>query len=203
MSENMNFYERVGAIQSELKAPKNLYNSFGKYKYRNAESICEAVKPLLSKYKCVLFLTDRVQLVGDRFYIVATATIKDMNENESISVEAMAREPEEKKGMDQSQITGTASSYARKYALNGLFLLDDTKDADTDEYHNQTSGGKEPETITKEMYNELAELCKKAEREESYIAKSMSVNKLENLPYNKYTTVKSGLQSIINKKLEG
>ena len=203
MSENMNFYERVGAIQSELKAPKNLYNSFGKYKYRNAESICEAVKPLLSKYKCVLFLTDRVQLVGDRFYIVATATIKDMNENESISVEAMAREPEEKKGMDQSQITGTASSYARKYALNGLFLLDDTKDADTDEYHNQTSGGKEHETITKEMYNELAELCKKAEREESYIAKSMSVNKLENLPYNKYTTVKSGLQSIINKKLEG
>ena len=203
MSESMNFYERVGAIQSELKAPKNLYNSFGKYKYRNAESICEAVKPILSKYKCVLFLTDRVQLVGDRFYIVATATIKDMNENESISVEAMAREPEEKKGMDQSQITGTASSYARKYALNGLFLLDDTKDADTDEYHNQTQSGADdkPKTITKEMYEELKELCSKAERDEAYIAKSMSVTKLEYLPYEKYATVKAGLQNIINKKL--
>ena len=202
MSESMNFYERVGAIQAELKAPKNLYNSFGKYKYRNAESICEAVKPLLNKYKCVLFLTDRVQLVGDRFYIVATATIKDMNENESISVEAMAREPEEKKGMDQSQITGTASSYARKYALNGLFLLDDTKDADTDEYHNQTqSGADKPKTITKEMYEELKELCSKAERDEAYIAKSMSVTKLEYLPYEKYATVKAGLISIINKKL--
>ena len=199
MSENMNFYERVGAIQAELKAPKNLYNSFGKYKYRNAESICEAVKPLLSKYKCVLFLTDSVQMVGDRFYLKATATIRDMASDESVSVDALAREPISKKGQDESQITGTASSYARKYALNGLFLLDDTKDADTDEYHNQTQGG-EPKTITKEMYNELAELCKKAEREESYIAKSMNVTKLELLPYEKYATVKAGLEGIIRKK---
>ena len=202
MSENMNFYERVGAIQSELKAPKNLYNSFGKYKYRNAESICEAVKPLLMKYKCVLFLTDSVQVVGDRFYLKATATIRDMASDESVSVDALAREPISKKGMDESQITGTASSYARKYALNGLFLLDDTKDADTDEYHNQTqSGADKPKTITKEMYEELKELCSKAERDEAYIAKSMSVTKLEYLPYEKYATVKAGLISIINKKL--
>ena len=202
MSENMNFYERVGAIQLELKAPKNLYNSFGKYKYRNAESICEAVKPLLNKYKCVLFLTDDVQLVGDRFYIKATATIRDMESDASVSVSAIARESLNKKGQDESQITGTASSYARKYALNGLFLLDDTKDADTDEYHNQTQGGEDkPKTITKEMYEELKELCGKAERDEAYIAKSMSVTKLEYLPYEKYATVKAGLQNIINKKL--
>ena len=198
MSESMNFYERVGAIQAELKAPKNLYNSFGKYKYRNAESICEAVKPLLSKYKCVLFLTDSVQVVGDRFYLKATATIRDMASDESVSVDALAREPISKKGMDESQITGTASSYARKYALNGLFLLDDTKDADTDEYHNQTQSGTndKPKTITKEMYEELKELCSKAERDEAYIAKSMSVTKLEYLPYEKYATVKAGLQKI-------
>ena len=202
MSENMNFYERVGAIQAELKAPKNLYNSFGKYKYRNAESICEAVKPLLMKYKCVLFLTDSVQVVGDRFYLKATATIRDMASDESVSVDALAREPISKKGMDESQITGTASSYARKYALNGLFLLDDTKDADTDEYHNQTQcGADKPKTITKEMYEELKELCSKAERDEAYIAKSMGVTKLEHLPYEKYATVKAGLQNIINKKL--
>lgn len=198
----LNFYERVGAIQTELKAPKNLYNSFGNYKYRNAESICEAVKPLLSKYKCILFLTDDIQVVGDRFYLKATATIKDTESDASVSVSAMAREPISKKGMDESQITGAASSYARKYALNGLFLLDDTKDADTDEYHNQTQGAShKPKTITKEMYEELKELCSKAERDEAYIAKSMSVTKLEYLPYDKYTTVKSGLISIINKKL--
>lgn len=125
-------------IQTEIKAPKNLYNSFGKYKYRNAEGICEAVKPYLAKHNCSLVLTDDIIEVGGRIYVKATAILKDIDTDSDICVSAMARESMEKKGMDESQITGTASSYARKYALNGLFLLDDTKDADTDEYHEQT-----------------------------------------------------------------
>ena len=124
-------------IQTKIKAPKNLYNSFGKYKYRNAEGICEAVKPYLAEQKCALTLSDEIIDVGGRIYVKATATLRDTETLESISVSAMAREAEEKKGMDESQITGTASSYARKYALNGLFLLDDTKDADSDEHHTE------------------------------------------------------------------
>lgn len=123
------------AIQAELKAPKGQYNSFGKYKYRSAEDILEAVKPLCHKNNCMLTLSDTVELIGERFYIKATAKIT--NGSESVEVTAYAREEETKKGMDGSQITGTASSYARKYALNGLFCIDDTKDADTDEYKNQ------------------------------------------------------------------
>lgn len=112
-----------------------MYNSFGKYNYRNAEGICEAVKPYLMEFKCALTLSDDVEVKGDRYYIVAKATLFDYESGESHSVEARARESAEKKGMDDSQVSGATSSYARKYALNGMFLLDDTKDADTDEYH--------------------------------------------------------------------
>ena len=126
---------KLGAIQSELKAPKGQYNSFGKYKYRSCEDIVESVKPLLKKHGCALTLTDEVVELTNRVYIKATATLKDCGEGTlEISTTAYAREPDDKKGMDESQITGTASSYARKYALNGLFCIDDTKDADTDEY---------------------------------------------------------------------
>lgn len=135
-------------IQKELKAPKGQYNSFGKYKYRSAEDILEAVKPLLHKHGCQLTLTDEIVLIGDRYYIKATATIT--NGEESATTSAYAREDLDKKGMDGSQITGTASSYARKYALNGLFLIDDTKDADTDEYANQQKGKKTKEEPKKE-----------------------------------------------------
>jgi len=121
---------KLTQIQSELKAPKNQYNSFGKYKYRNCEDILEAVKPLLAKYDCKLIITDEVINVGDRYYIKATAKFK--SEDGVIEVSAMAREEESKKGMDASQVSGAASSYARKYCLNGLFLIDDTKDADSD-----------------------------------------------------------------------
>ena len=138
-------------IQAELKAPKGQYNSFGKYYYRSAESILEAVKPLLAKYGAELTLSDDIIEVGGRIYVKAIATITDGTGK--VTATAFAREPEEKKGMDGSQITGTASSYARKYALNGLFLIDDTKDADTDEYHNQTT---EPSIQVKvETYKKL------------------------------------------------
>ena len=123
-------------IQTELKAPKGQYNSFGKYNYRSCEDILEAVKPLLEKNKATVYITDDVVLVGDRVYVKATATFTD-SEGKSISVSAFAREPSERKGMDPSQITGATSSYARKYALNGLFLIDDNKDSDTDENRNE------------------------------------------------------------------
>jgi hypothetical protein len=126
---DMQFNEIYALIQSELKAPKSQYNSFAKYNYRSCEDILEAVKPILTKYKVSLTISDEVVLVGDRFYIKATASLS--NGNQSITSYGFAREPEQKKGLDESQITGMASSYARKYALNGLFCIDDTKDADT------------------------------------------------------------------------
>ena len=123
--------EALMKIQQELKAPKGQYNSFGKYHYRSAEDILEAVKPLLTKYGAQLTLSDTIEQIGGRVYVRAKAYITDGKSG--MEVTAYAREPEQKKGMDESQITGTASSYARKYALNGLFLIDDTKDADTEE----------------------------------------------------------------------
>lgn len=125
------------AIQQELRAPKDKYNSFGKYSYRSAEGIMEAVKPLLAKYGCIVTLSDSVVVLDGWHYVKATATFK--SKEWQTTVEALAREEETKKGMDASQITGTASSYARKYALNGLFLIDDNKDADTDEFHEVTT----------------------------------------------------------------
>lgn len=127
-------------IQTELKAPKNLYNSFGKYHYRNAEGIQEALKPFEKEYGVIVTLSDEIVEVGGRVYVKATATITDAEE--SISVTAYAREALDKKGMDDAQVTGATSSYARKYALNGLFLLDDTKDVDTEEY--QSAGKQAP-----------------------------------------------------------
>lgn len=118
------------AIQSELKAPKSLFNKFGGYKYRKAEDILEAVKPLLNKQKCTLTITDDIVMVGNRIYVKATATLKN-EKGECETTAGWAREEETKKGMDGSQITGASSSYARKYALNGLFAIDDNADSDT------------------------------------------------------------------------
>jgi hypothetical protein len=117
------------AIQSELKAPKSQFNKFGGYKYRKAEDILEAVKPLLAKQKCTLIISDDVVLIGNRIYVKATATIKN-EKGECETTNGWAREEETKKGMDGSQITGASSSYARKYALNGLFAIDDNQDLD-------------------------------------------------------------------------
>lgn len=128
-------------IQCELKAPKNRHNSFGDYNYRSCEDILEAVKPLLNKYDATLTLFDDVVNIGERYYIKATASL--IVDGIGYTVTALAREAPEKKKMDDSQVTGTASSYARKYALNGLFLIDDTKDADTDEYAKQVTERKE------------------------------------------------------------
>lgn len=138
----MTIFEKLQSVQSEMKAPKNLTNRFGGYNYRNAEGICEAFKPYGKKYSLALTLSDEIVEVGNRIYVKATATLIDIEGKTTTSVSAFAREAEVKKGMDDSQITGAASSYARKYALNGLFLLDDTKDPDTEEY--QSRGKSEP-----------------------------------------------------------
>jgi hypothetical protein len=136
--DNSKIHEALMAVQSELKAPKGQMNKFGGYKYRSCEDILEAVKPILKAHSLVLRLSDKPVIVDSWHYIEATATVESQD-GATYTVTAYAREPEFKKGMDDSQITGTASSYARKYALNGLFCIDDTKDADTDEYQKQTT----------------------------------------------------------------
>lgn len=144
----MNIYEKLGIIQSKLKAPKGQYNSFGKYKYRSCEDILEAVKPLLAETKTVLSVTDRMEVVGDRIYVRAEAHLNDCEDSGEIMTVAYAREEESKKGMDSSQVTGAASSYARKYALNGLFCIDDNKDSDSTNIGNKTTD-KKAETAEK------------------------------------------------------
>ena len=142
-----NVYEKLLTVQSELKAPKSQYNSFGKYNYRSAEDIVEAAKPLCKAHGILLTLSDSVELVGEKAYIKATASVVDVADPSGrVEVSAYAREPLDKKGMDDSQITGAASSYARKYALNGLFAIDDTKDADGT---NTGSAQKPPKTSSK------------------------------------------------------
>lgn len=138
--------KKLCIIQAELKAPKNQFNNFGGYKYRSCEDILEAAKPLCNKHGCTLTVGDKLENIGNRYYIAATATLYENESGESISNTAYAREEESKKGMDGSQITGTASSYARKYALNGLFCIDDTKDADTDEYKQQQNKAQDSAT---------------------------------------------------------
>ena len=127
----MNIYEKLLNVQTELKAPKNQFNKFGGFKYRSCEDILEALKPVLSKYKLAMIITDDIITVNNRNYVKATVRLFNTEKEEFIENSAIAREEESKKGMDGSQITGASSSYARKYALNGLFAIDDTKDSDS------------------------------------------------------------------------
>ena len=154
--KKLTFNQRVLNAQSELKAPKGQFNKFGKYNYRSAEDILEAVKPINLKHGLLLAVSDDIVQIGDRYYIKASATLKCVDSSESTTVTAFAREPLSKKGMDESQITGTASSYARKYALNGLYLIDDTKDADTDEHRQQQDSVK---SATKTQMTTLMKLA--------------------------------------------
>ena len=156
---------KLARIQAELKAPKNQKNTFGGYNYRSCEDILEAVKPLLAKEGLVLTITDSIEMVGNRYYVKATATLTD-GEKE-ISTSAYAREAESRKGNDESQITGAASSYARKYTLNGLFCIDDTKDADTMDNTStpapkaKTKAKAEPKTDKTALLKQIAEGAKK------------------------------------------
>lgn len=129
----MGVYTKLKEVQSKVSVPKNRENSFGHYKYRSAEDICEGVKPVLTSVGATIVLSDTIENIGERYYVKATATFTDIETGESVQNTAYARESAEKKGTDDAQISGAASSYARKYCLNGLLLLDDNKDADTDE----------------------------------------------------------------------
>ena len=201
----MNIYEKLSNIQNELKAPKGQFNKFGGYKYRSCEDILEAVKPICKKYKAVLVISDVLVNIGDRYYIQATARLTDIevnkeSEDSCISNTAYAREEESKKGMDGSQITGTASSYARKYALNGLFNIDDTKDADTDEFTKQTQKVEEDigdKKITKIQEESLYELIKNHNVEKDHV-----IATLKQKGYNKLAEIKTKDYMSIVKEFE-
>ena len=141
--ENTNIYKKLNEIQIKLKAPKSQFNKFGNYKYRNCEDILEALKPLLNEFKTVISLKDEIVFIEGRFYVKATVTLIDSETGEAFSTSAFAREEETKKGQDGSQITGASSSYARKYALNGLFAIDDTKDSDSTNTHRKDKNEQE------------------------------------------------------------
>ncbi|MRI73503.1 hypothetical protein FDP51_05640 [Enterococcus mundtii] len=176
MSEKT-FTEKVVAIQTTLKAPKGQVNKFGNYKYRSLEDINEALKPLLAEEKLQLTISDELVMIGNRYYVKATATISD-SQGHRLSVDAYAREAESKKGMDESQITGTASSYARKYAMNGLFLIDDTKDADFNEFTDQTKGApnKQRKKDSRKPKNELT-----SSQKQTAVSKMSDFAKLQNV----------------------
>ena len=170
----MNIYEQLAKVQQELKAPKDMRNNFGNYNYRSCESILEAVKPLLGKNNLALTLTDEMIPVGNRIYVKATATVFPTNSpegNGSVSVSAFAREEESKKGMDSSQVTGAASSYARKYALNGLFCIDDNKDSDATNDHGKGEEKPQSKPQTKPK-NTLDDVLKMAGGTDYYMCES-------------------------------
>lgn len=180
----MSAVEKLLKVQGELKAPKGQTNTFGKYKYRSCEDILEAVKPLLQKNKASLYISDNLELIGERYYVKATATFIDAETGEQISNTAFARESAEKKGMDDSQVTGATSSYARKYALNGLLLIDDTKDADTDEYRNQQKSKEERKFDEKVEKDKTSTISKKDQEilKATIEKKGLKVEEFMNIP---------------------
>lgn len=164
--KTLTFKEKLVAIQNELKAPKSKRNTFGNYNYRSCEDILEAAKPLLQKYGVVLMIRDEIEHVGERFYIKATVYLEDTESDGFYSVSAYAREEDDKKGLSPAQLTGSSSSYARKYALNGAFLIDDTKDPDSDEYAHESAGRagsreRYPEKKEKPRTGQFCEVCGK------------------------------------------
>ena len=198
----MKLKEKLGHIQQEMKAPKNLRNTFGGYNYRNAEGILEAFKPYEDKYNVTLLLSDQIEAVEGRVYVVATATIfnADDGSNESLSVQAWAREQEDKKGMDAAQITGAASSYARKYALNGIFLLDDTKDPDTDEAKIESDARAVSKAkIGAEKAKALEVLCSNKGVPVDTIYKQYGVTKLADLTEEQHLNIVKRLEKTVKK----
>lgn len=172
-------------IQEKLKAPKSQFNSFGKYNYRSCEDILEAVKPLLAEQGCTLTLSDCIAEIGGRIYVQATARIDNADHSQNVSTFGYAREPETKKGMDDSQITGAASSYARKYALAGLFLLDDTKDSDA---LNTTKEYTAP-TISDTQAKTIEQLLSGQEERKEKMLKLYKVDSIAKIPAKEYQSI--------------
>ncbi len=192
MEENLSLVQKVVLVQEELKAPKGQFNTFGNYKYRSCEDIVESVKPILKKYGIMLNLSDELVIIGERYYIKAVAVLTDGTD--VVQSVAYAREPQNLKGMNESQITGTASSYARKYALNGLLAIEDTKDADTDEFANQT--GQKPNQEPKATPNQINYLTKAYIGEKlEKLLKVNNISKIEDLPMTKASELISKLSN--------
>ena len=186
--------ETLKKVQIELKAPKSQYNDFGKYNYRSCETILEAVKPLLEKHNADLTLTDAIVCMEGRWYVKATAFFD--SEEGTVITNGWAREPDVKKGMDESQITGTASSYARKYALNGLFLIDDTKDADTNEYHRETA----PKKVGTEQIEKLKSFADKLDVGIDAICERYGVQVLQDLTMEDYVSAIKSLEKTAERR---
>lgn len=196
----MSVYLKLMNIQTALKAPKSQYNSFGKYSYRNCEDILEALKPLLLEEKAIVNITDEIILIGERYYVKATARIIDAENGEFVEASALAREDATKKGMDSSQLTGSTSSYARKYALNGLFAIDDTKDSDTTNTHDKTdntSNKKLSDAQIKRLYT-VASLAKFDNNKVNNMVLQKYKKSVEELSKEEYDNVVNGFQSIID-----
>mgnify|MGYP003500765337 CR=1 FL=1 len=156
----MSVYKKLIEVQTKLKAPKNQYNSFGKYSYRNCEDILEALKPILKEVGATIIISDEVVSVNERYYVKATVKFIDTETGEVVEASANAREEDNKKGMDSSQLTGSTSSYARKYALNGLFAIDDTKDSDFTNTHDKEDKKKTLEVISEAQAKRMYMLAK-------------------------------------------
>lgn len=200
----MGIHEKLMKIQTEIKAPKNLRNTFGNYNYRNAEGIFNAVKPYLAEQKCSLTVNDCIEAYEGRVYVVATAKLTDIETSESVYVTAYARESESKKGMDDSQITGATSSYARKYALNGLFLLDDTKDADTDEHRKETEerskkAEKKEEKKTEYVTDKEKKIISGLLKDKGYTEEEIFPSGIDSLTMEQYGIALQNLQKMGNK----
>lgn len=208
--ENLTIYKKLLNIQKVLNVPKDQYNKFGGYSYRNAEDILNAIKPLLWENDCTAFFRkDVIEQVGDRYYLVATFDFVDVNTGEKITVEARAREEEKKKGMDASQITGAASSYARKYALNGIFLIDDAKDADTNEYRKQqkqaTNSNQQTQYINdnqlQQIYNGINQLAQMTNQNPDIVASGIlvryNINDFRAVPSGHFNEVINYIKSLM------
>ena len=195
----MSVYTKLLNVQSELKAPKSQYNSFGKYKYRSCEDILEALKPILNKNKATIIISDDILFVEGRHYIKATVKFIDTENGEMVENSALAREDEVKKGMDSSQITGSVSSYARKYALNGMFAIDDTKDSDSTNTHGAEPDKSESTKLSAKQVGRLLAIGLKAGIKEPDIKKviksEFGKDKIEDLNKDQYDAVCSRLEA--------
>ena len=208
--ENVTIYKKLLNIQKVLNVPKGQYNKFGGYSYRNAEDILNAIKPLLWENEYTAFFRkDVIEQVGDRYYLVATFDFVDVSTGEKITVEARAREEEKKKGMDASQITGSASSYARKYALNGIFLIADAKDADTNEYQKQQKQGANTKQQTQyindnqlqQIYNGINQLAQMTNQNPDIVASGIlvryNINDFRAVPSGYFNEVVNYIKSLM------
>lgn len=199
----MNIHEKLLQVQQKLKAPKNQYNKFGDFHYRSCEDIQEALKPLLAEVKAILLTGDEVVQIGNRFYIKATATFQDTESPDCISNTAYAREGEEKPKMDAAQITGSSSSYARKYALNGLFCIDDTKDPDTrnngpekPKENKQQGSRTQPKKLGKAEQDRLKSEAARTGTDLSKVCERYLVNTIEELTQENYMKAMSAFRKM-------